>query len=247
MRKGICSSATLRKPRASISARSRSFDLRGSPVVASCVPPSHLERSVYCSSQEKGVARTTTPPGLITAARPSRQASGSGSRQRRFASRAASKRPREEASSLSRQASPTRKEVRARAAASTFGSWLQTSFCRRSPSMGRPKRISSPRRMRSAASMKDSLKSTPSTSRPPAASSKLEPPTAQPRSSARRPAAPRPEACGSSESSSRAARCGKRSACSGAPACGRIGAAPSAPPEAGKWKPRYWSSSSLDS
>mmetsp|Transcript_49430 Transcript_49430/g.143321 ORF Transcript_49430/g.143321 Transcript_49430/m.143321 type:complete len:235 (-) Transcript_49430:2246-2950(-) len=183
---GICSSCTLTKPRSSISACSRPLDSTMSPLRGSWNPPSHCERWVNCSSHENGVTMRTTPPGFMTAARPSKQASGSGKRHSRLARMTPSKVPSEAASSTKRQASPVRKVTFARTASSTFSECVATISCRRSPSTGTLKQTLSARCMLWAVSMKDLLKSKPSTSsKPSAANSKDAPPTAQPRSKAR--------------------------------------------------------------
>mmetsp|Transcript_58687 Transcript_58687/g.139740 ORF Transcript_58687/g.139740 Transcript_58687/m.139740 type:complete len:218 (-) Transcript_58687:820-1473(-) len=204
---GSCCSETCLKPRCSMSRNSRS--LESTTWSPSTYPPSHLDFGVKSSSQEKGVTITTAPPGRMSAWRPSRQASGSGSRHSRLASTAPSKLPNSSAWSLSLHASPVRNTTRCRAAASTLASCCATTSASNSPSSGTLKRTTSPRFIFSAASMKAALKSMPMTSsKPPAASSKEEPPTAQPMSSARIGA---PDLFVAS-SNKRATRWGKRSA-----------------------------------
>mmetsp|Transcript_33370 Transcript_33370/g.76166 ORF Transcript_33370/g.76166 Transcript_33370/m.76166 type:complete len:254 (-) Transcript_33370:2045-2806(-) len=236
IRRGICFSDFFTKPLFSISNCSWALDLTVAPLSASTYPPSQLERFVNCSSHEKGVTMTTTPPLFITACRPSKQASGSGRRHKRFASTAPSKVPNSAASSFSLHASPTLKVILSRTSAVTFGSCTACSSALKSPSSRILNLTASPRFILSADLMKDSLKSMPITSSNPAlASANEDPPTAQPRSKA----LPLVRV-GSASTKSCATRCGKPSACVGAPSWGRIAGTSSLLPDDGKCNDMYW-------
>lgn len=68
-------------------------------------PPIQLLRSVYCSSHEKGLVSSATPPGLSARLICAMQAAGSGTRHSRLAANTASKVP---SDSGRLQASPCR-------------------------------------------------------------------------------------------------------------------------------------------
>mmetsp|Transcript_12275 Transcript_12275/g.30035 ORF Transcript_12275/g.30035 Transcript_12275/m.30035 type:complete len:253 (+) Transcript_12275:344-1102(+) len=177
MMKGICLVDSRAKPSESAFLTSSSLHTGFPP---SRYPPSHFSFLVYSVSQEKGETRTKTPPGLTMSCMSRRNLAGSGTLHSRLAAMTASNCPSLRAGML--QASPTMNLTRPR---SMPGGTLAVLVSMILPStvlwyVACPLSF-----IWFAALMNADEKSNPTTSWKSLASSKAEPPTAQPMSRAR--------------------------------------------------------------